>query len=264
MTPNKHIALAAVAHPDDVEFMIAGTLLLLQEIGVNVHIWNLANGCMGSVHQGSAETAALRWKESTASAKISGATLHVPLFDDMGIYYEAGSLKRVAAVLRRIKPTIIFTHALSDYMEDHQNTARLIVSAAFARAMKNYETEPRSEPYDGPLALYHALPHGLRGPLGERPVPSHFVKIDEKIAKKREMLAQHESQREWLDISQGMDAHVLEMEKTSRAVGSMSGRFTLAEGFTQHSRVGFSAPDWDPLSALLGDRVIQAGDHRSN
>jgi len=264
VTPKKHIALAAVAHPDDVEFMIAGTLLQLQEAGVEVHMWNLANGCMGSVRQGPAETAALRWKESTAAAQVCSATLHVPLFDDMGIYYETGALKRVAAVLRRIKPTIIFTHALSDYMEDHQNTARLIVSAAFARAMKNYETEPRSEPYDGPLALYHALPHGLCGPLGERPVPSHFVKIDDIFAKKRLMLAQHESQREWLDVSQGMDAHVLEMEKASRAVGSMSGRFTLAEGFTQHSRVGFSAPNWDPLSVLLGDRVMQATDHLAN
>jgi LmbE family N-acetylglucosaminyl deacetylase len=149
-------------------------------------------------------------------------------------------------------------------MEDHQNTARLIVSAAFARAMKNYETEPSTEPYEGPLALYHALPHGLRGPLGERPAPSHFVRINEVFSKKCEMLTQHESQREWLDVSQGMDAHVLEMEKTSLTAGTMSGRFTMAEGFTKHFNGGFAAENWDPLSALLGDRVMQTTNHRAN
>jgi LmbE family N-acetylglucosaminyl deacetylase len=253
--PDKYIALAAVAHPDDVEFMIAGTLLQLQAVGVEIHIWNLANGCLGSVRHGSAETAAIRWRESTASAQVCQATLHVPLFEDMGIYYDAKSLARVAGVLRQIKPTIIFTHALSDYMEDHQNTARLITSAAFARGMKYYQTDPRSEPYEGPLALYHALPHGLHGPLGEKPVPSHFVKIDEVFAKKREMLAQHNSQREWLGVSQGMVAHVQMMEKTSQMVGSMSGCFNFAEGFNKHFNGGFAEATWDPLSLLLGTHV---------
>ena len=257
VTSKKDIALAAVAHPDDVEFMIAGTLLLLKAAGVEVHLWNLANGCLGSVRHGPGETAANRWAEASASARLCAATLHAPLFDDMGIFYNSSSLARVAAVVRRIRPTMIFTHALSDYMEDHQNTARLVVSAAFSRSMNNYVTEPPCGPFDGPLVIYHALPHGLRGPLGETPVPSHFVAIDDVFARKREMLAQHQSQKEWLDVSQGMDAYLLEMENTSRAVGHMSGRFFLAEGFTKHSSVGFASPVWDPLSTLLGDRVLR-------
>ncbi len=257
MPSQKLITLAVVAHPDDVEFRIAGTLLLLKAAGAEVHIWNLANGCMGSAGPGAEETTAIRWAEASASARLCGAALHAPLFNDLGIFYDAGSLARVAAVLREIQPTMVFTHALSDYMEDHQNTARLAVTAAFSRSMKNYVTVPPCEPYDKPTALYHALPHGLCGPLGETPAPSHFVAIDEVFALKREMLAQHQSQKVWLDISQGMDSYLQEMEKTSRLVGRMSGRFTLAEGFTKHSNVGFAAPDFDPLSTLLGDRVIR-------
>ncbi len=259
----KNIALAAVAHPDDVEFRIAGTLLLLRAAGVEIHLWNLANGCLGSVRHGPGETARIRWTEASASARLCDATLHAPLFDDLGIFYDARSLAQVAAVVRKIRPTMVFTHALSDYMEDHQNTARLIASAAFSRSMNNYVTEPPCEPFGGPMALYHALPHGLCGPLGESPVPSHFVGIEEVFGRKREMLAQHQSQKEWLDVSQGMDAYLLDMEKTSRAVGQMSGRFSLAEGFSKHSCAGFAAPDWDPLSALLGDRVLRSNDQRT-
>jgi len=77
------------------------------------------------------------------------------------------------------------------------------------------------------------------------------------LPRKREMLAQHKSQKEWLDVSQGFDAYLDEMERLGREVGRMSGRFSLAEGFTQHSHIGFSPPGWDPLSELLGADVCR-------
>jgi hypothetical protein len=88
--------------------------------------------------------------------------------------------------------------------------------------------------------------------MGERPLVSHFVGIEKVFALKRRMLAAHKSQKEWLDASQGMDAYLNEMEATGRAVGRMSGRFAIAEGFSRHSHLGFSPPDWDPLASLLG------------
>jgi N-acetylglucosamine malate deacetylase 1 len=36
--------LAIVAHPDDVEFVMAGTLLLLADLGWQVHYMTVANG----------------------------------------------------------------------------------------------------------------------------------------------------------------------------------------------------------------------------
>jgi LmbE family N-acetylglucosaminyl deacetylase len=254
MKAPRPVALAVVAHPDDVEFSMAGTLLALRAAGAEIHLWNLANGCYGTVRYSKAEIIRIRWREAQAGAQIGGATAHRPLFDDLSIFYDAPSLARVAAGLRAIKPTIVLTHPLADYMEDHQNAGRLAVTAAFSRGIKNYVTKPARPAYDGPVAVYHSLPHGW-GPMGAKPVISHFVDIAKFLALKRQMLAAHKSQKEWLDVSQGMDSYLVAMEESGRAVGKMSKRFAVAEGFTRHSPVGFSAPDWDPLAELLGKSV---------
>jgi LmbE family N-acetylglucosaminyl deacetylase len=157
----------------------------------------------------------------------------------------------VAAVVRAIQPTIILTQSPQDYMEDHQNTTRLIVTAAFTRAMPNFVTEPPRPPYDAPVAVYHALPHGLRDGL-RNPIASHFyVNIGSVLKTKRDMLAQHRSQKEWLDVSQGMDAYLTEMESLSRQVGHLSGKFESAEGWRRHSHLGFGPEAFDPVGDIL-------------
>ena len=42
--------LAIFAHPDDIEFRAAGTLLLLKQRGWEVHYCNLSNGNVASLH----------------------------------------------------------------------------------------------------------------------------------------------------------------------------------------------------------------------
>lgn len=245
------IVLAAAAHPDDIEFMMAGTLLRLGDAGCEVHLWTLANGCCGSNTLGREETAATRWHEARAAAKAAGATAHPPLFNDLEVFYDQPSLARVAAVVRRIQPDVILTQSPQDYMEDHQNATRLVVSAAFTRAMRNVPTDPPTPPCDKPVALYHALPHGLCDAL-RQPVEPHFcVDVAPVLARKRAMLACHASQRRWLDETQGMGACLDEMERMSRAVGAASGRFTHAEGWRRHSHLGFGPEDFDPVQQLL-------------
>jgi LmbE family N-acetylglucosaminyl deacetylase len=258
MKSGGHIALAVVAHPDDVEFTMAGTLLLLKAAGADIHIWNLANGCYGTVRHSRSEITRIRRREAIASARRAGATAHPPLFDDLSIFYDAPSLARVSAGMRAIRPTIVLTHPLVDYMEDHQSAARLVVTAAFSRGIGNYITRPARPPWNGPVAIYHCLPHGRRGPMGEKPIVSHFVEIGSVIARKRQMLAEHKSQKEWLDVSQGMDAYLNEMEDSARAVGRMSRRFKMAEAFSRHSHLGFSPGDYDPLAEILGRKVLRA------
>jgi LmbE family N-acetylglucosaminyl deacetylase len=245
------IALAAAAHPDDIEFMMAGTMLRLKDAGCEIHFWNLANGCCGSDKLSRGETAAVRWKEAQASASAAGGIAHPPLFDDLSIFYDAPSLARVAAVIRRIQPDIILTHALHDYMEDHQNAARLVVTGAFMRGMKNAETIPPEAPYDKPAAVYHALPHGLRDALRQPVTPDFFTDITAVLPRKRSLLACHASQKDWLDATQGMDAYLDEMERMSAEVGRMSGKYAYAEGWRRHSHLGFGPEDFDPLQNLL-------------
>jgi LmbE family N-acetylglucosaminyl deacetylase len=59
-------ALAICCHPDDMEMMMSGTLLLLKQAGCAVHLINLANGSAGSAELRPEEIAALRWKEARA------------------------------------------------------------------------------------------------------------------------------------------------------------------------------------------------------
>jgi len=247
---SRHVALAAAAHPDDIEFMMAGTLLLLKEAGAEIHMWNIANGSCGTVRHGRDEIVEMRRREALESACVAGAVAHEPLFDDLAVFYDGPSLARVAAVVRDIRPTIVLTHSPQDYMEDHQNACRLLVSAVFSRGMPNFPTDPSRPAWDAPSAVYHALPHGLRDGLGQVVRPDAFVDIAAALGAKREMLARHRSQKEWLDASQGMDAYLAEMETMSRDVGRMSGRFEFAEGWRRHSLLGFGPPDFNPLKDL--------------
>jgi len=250
-TTDKPIVLAAVAHPDDIEFMMAGTLLLLKQAGAEIHLWNLARGDCGTVRHSREEIIRLRWEEAQAAAKVAGATAHRPLFDDIGIFYDQPSIARVAAVVREIKPTIVLTQSPQDYMEDHQNTTRLLVTGAFTRGMPNFATDPPRPHSDAPVAVYHAFPHGLCDPL-RNPVVSHFyVNIGSVLKTKRDMLAQHRSQKEWLDVSQGLDAYLNDMESLSRQMGKMSGKFEYAEGWRRHLHFGFGPEDFDPVGELL-------------
>ena len=245
------VVLAAAAHPDDIEFMMAGTLLLLKDAGAEIHMWNLANGHCGTARDAREEIIRRRAGEAEASARLAGAVSHPPLFDDLGIFYDRPSLARVSAVVREIRPTIVLTQSPQDYMEDHQNTCRLLVTAAFARGMRNFETQPPQPGWTAPLALYHALPHGLRDSFGHVVTPDACVNTTTVLERKRAMLACHRSQNEWLDVSQGMDAYLNEMEQMSSQVGHLSGGYTHAEGWRHHNKLGLGPNDFDPLKTLL-------------
>ena len=44
----ENAAMAIGAHPDDIEFYMAGTLLLLKKAGYEIHYLNVASGNCGS------------------------------------------------------------------------------------------------------------------------------------------------------------------------------------------------------------------------
>jgi len=244
-------ALVAVAHPDDIEFMMAGTMLELRRVGWEIHFWNLTNGCCGSMEHEREIISAIRAREAAASAAKAGAVWHEPLFDDLGVFYDAASQARVSAVIRQVNPELILTHSPSDYMEDHQNVCRLVVTGAFSKGMPNFVTVPPAPPAVGPLRIYHALPHGLRDGLGRPVIPDCYVNISGVMEAKGELLACHESQKKWLDATQGMAACLDEMSRMCAEMGKMSGEFDFAEGFLRHSHLGFCPPDFDPIARDL-------------
>jgi LmbE family N-acetylglucosaminyl deacetylase len=244
-------AIAIAAHPDDIEFYMAGTLWLLKRAGWETHYLNIASGNCGSLKWNAAKTRFVRRREARQAARILGAHWHSPLCDDLEIFYDLKLLRRLAATIREVKPTIVLTHAPQDYMEDHTNTSRLAVSAAFVRGMPNFKTIPARGHVEGDVTVYHAMPHGLRDGLRRKVVPELFVNATSVHATRREALACHRSQKEWLDVSQGLDSYLIAMGEMSRAVGRMSGRFKHAEGWRRHSHLGFCSEADDPLRLAL-------------
>jgi LmbE family N-acetylglucosaminyl deacetylase len=250
--------IAIAAHPDDIEFLMSGTLLLLRKAGYEIHYWNLANGCCGSTQYSATETARIRREEAASAAKAIGAMFHESICNDLEIYYDAPTLRKVAAVIREVTPEIVLTHSPVDYMEDHTNTCRLAVTAAFSRGMPNFVTDPPRPAVNNPVTVYHAQPYSHRDPLGNVIEPTIVVDTTDLIDRKQKMLAKHVSQKQWLDESQGVNSYLDKLAALDAEVGKMSGIFKHAEGWRKHLHMGFCGEADDPLTAALKGRALVA------
>jgi LmbE family N-acetylglucosaminyl deacetylase len=239
------------AHPDDIEFMMAGTLWLLKRAGCSLHLMSLANGNCGTVELSDEQIVAIRRREAAKAAELLGALLHESLANDMEVFFNVGLVRRVTAVVREIEPDVILLPSPEDYLEDHMNTSRIGAAAAFCRGLPNYHSLPPVTPTSQDVALYHAMPYGLTDGLRRSVQPGLFVDISEVIDQKERMLACHESQKGFLDKTQGLDAYLTAMREMSRQMGRDSGRFTYAEGWRQHKHIGYSQKDTDPLADTL-------------
>ncbi len=243
--------LAVAAHPDDIEFLFAGTMLRLASAGWDLHYMNIADGSRGSMEMDMATTAATRLAEAKSAAAMLGATFYGPIATDFEIDYNPALVAKVAAVVRQCRASIVLTHAPVDYMEDHQNACRLAVSAAFAHGMPNLMSDPPVEHYTDPVTVYHAQPLSHRTPMGDVVTPHFWIDTTDVIDAQEASLACHASQKDWLDRSQGMDSYLQTMRDMAALAGRMSGKFQYAEGWRRRNHPGFCGPDDDPLRQVL-------------
>ncbi|MHB0958422.1 MAG: PIG-L deacetylase family protein [Pirellulaceae bacterium] len=253
----KKRVFAVGAHPDDIEFNMAGTLLLLARAGFEPHVMNVSRSNLDSNQLPEDEVIRIRRQEAENAARVADAVYHPPIANDLMIFYEERLLRAMVAIVREIQPTIVLLPSLNDYMEDHTNTARLVITACFSRAMRHFTSTPPCAPTDQDVYLYHAQPHLNRDGMRTRVIPEIFVDISSVMETKLRMLSCHESQRQWLDETQGLDDYCQSMRQASLEVARMRADcgWQYAEGFRQHSFVGFSARDGNPLAEALGPLV---------
>lgn len=263
MKTNRKIAMAIGAHPDDIEFQMAGTLLLLKRAGYEIHYMNLGTGSCGTNEYDYRTIRRMRGAEARAAARILGAHFHPPLADDLEIFHDLKTLRRLSAVIRDVKPSVLLTHSPVDYMEDHTNTCRLAVTAAFARGMPNFRSVPARSTGTYDLTVYHSTPHGLQDSLRRRIVPGAFVNIGPVYETKLAALRAHRSQQGWLGTSQKMNSYLQTMEETARAAGKLSGKFKFAEGWRRHLHLGFCGPESDPLGELGSNYLVNKAYERN-
>ncbi len=253
---SKKTALAIGCHPDDIEFMMAGTLFLLKEQDVALHYMNVANGNCGTLEYNRQEIEVIRKKEAQTAASYLGASWYESIANDLEVVYDLDLVRKVAAVIRQVEPDIILIPALHDYMEDHMNTARIAVTAAFANSMPNFYTIPQVDTIRKEVALYHALPYGLHDGLTQKVNAQLYVNITTVIEQKEHMLSCHTSQRNWLDDSQKLDSYVQTMREMSQQVGKDSGQYPYAEGWIRHNPLGYSSPSFTPLEEILRSNIV--------
>ena len=146
-----HRVLAFGCHPDDVEFLCAGTLALLAQKGCEIHLAIMAGGDAGSPKLPRAEIRALRLKEAQAAADVIGARFHFAGGEDLEVTYNDEYRRRAVRVMRAANPTIVITHAPTDYLVDHEETSRLVRNAAYIGPVPNYDA-------DGPAKRFMAVP----------------------------------------------------------------------------------------------------------
>ena len=249
-----HRVLAFGCHPDDVEFICAGTLALLAQRGCEIHIAIMAGGEMGSPTLPRDEIRALRLKEAQAAADVIGARFHFAGGHDIEVEYNAEYRRRAIRVMRAVNPTIVFTHPPHDYLPDHEETSRLVRNAAFIGPVPNYDCGTPTTPTSRIPHLYYANAIGGRDIFG-RPLPlTCAVDISAVLETKTRMLACHTTQREWLRAIMNCDEYLDLMRKLAANDGQRAG-VAHAEGFIQH--VGEGHPQDNVLKQLLGDACIE-------
>src|SRR3984957_15550368 len=92
--------LALHAHPDDVEFQSAGTLILLREAGCGGTIATMTPGVCGSAEHDAETIAEIRRREANESAALMGADYLCLEFRDLAIFNDDESRRRVTEALR--------------------------------------------------------------------------------------------------------------------------------------------------------------------
>ncbi len=165
--PKRRVVLSLLAHPDDAEMQCAGTLIRLADAGWEIHIATVANGDCGSATLKKAEIAAVRRKEGIAAASTIGATYHCLDEPDVNLVFDKPTIRKVTDLLRRVAPTLLFTHPRHDYMLDHETVHTLARAAAFSYSIPNASELPLVDGSAIPW-LYYCDPIEARDPYTER------------------------------------------------------------------------------------------------
>src|SRR5947207_2913269 len=227
--------LSVLAHPDDAEFLCAGTLIrLVREHGWQAHLASMTPGDCGAADRSPEEISAIRRHEGAAAAALIGATYHCLEERDLLIFYAERPLERVTRLLRAVRPDVVLTHSPADYMLDHEMTSTLVRAAAFGAPAPNFFAG-RGHPPPLPHIphLYYCDPIEGKDALGRDVRPAFGVDVSGVVETKAAMLAAHTSQREWLLKHHGMDAYVASMRRWGAHRGAGCG-VACAEGYRQH------------------------------
>ena len=182
--------LAFGAHPDDIEFRVAGTLAKYAARGDEVYMCVATDGQIGSYGMSREEIAAMRYKEAQASADLIGAHLIWLGYEDEMLFDNRETRMSFIEAVRIARPDVMFAPpAYKDYNQDHDICGYLAFEARVLATVKLMETEHPVIDHLPPLFTCTAL-----GGLTNKTNPQYFVDITDTYETKVNMFKCHASQ----------------------------------------------------------------------
>src|SRR5262245_42110734 len=171
------VVLSLLAHPDDAEFLCAGTLLrLVREHGWEAHVASMTPGDCGSAELPPEEISRIRRAEGARAAALLGGRYPCLEERDRQVFYNERALERVTRLLRAVRPRLLLTHSPADYMLDHEMTSALARAAAFAAPIPNFLRErDLGPPLEHIPHLYYCDPIEGRDALGRAVAPDFCI-----------------------------------------------------------------------------------------
>lgn len=183
--------LAIGAHPDDLEILCGGTLARCRDRGDEVTMLLMTDGSAGHAEIPPDRLAEIRRAEANASADRIGAQFVWLGLRDEFVFNDEPTRLLLLDAIRGARPDLILTHNPDDYHPDHRATSRAVFDASFVMGLPNVHTSNPAHPGVAPLYYFDSL-------AGQSFMPTEYVDISGAWIAKREMLACHRSQVDWL------------------------------------------------------------------
>ena len=192
--------LAIGAHPDDIEYGCAGTLVKYADRGHRILLMILTGGEEG----GSGEE---RQREQSAAAEIIGAQqVFWGGYRDTQLPLNKELIDKIEEVLVEVKPDLILVNYGDDTHQDHRILTEATMSAT--RYVRN--------------VLF------FEGPTTQNFNPQVFVDISDTLERKFQALKSHESQVMKTNIE---NMSIVELARANATFRGIQGRAKFAEAF---------------------------------
>ena len=198
--------LVIVAHPDDIEWGMAGTVARWTDDGKQVVYVLATRGEAGSEDPdlSAEEAGARREQEQRAAAAVVGVTdVRFLGWADDAVYYGPELRRALAREIRRVQPEVVVTHQFTHFWgsgqpnhADHRAVGEAVLDAVLDASVRHAFPELRTEglePWRGVKRLY----------LNGDPQADVAVDVAPTIERAIQALEQHSSYMSGLDLEAG-------------------------------------------------------------
>ena len=192
--------LAIGAHPDDIEYGCAGTLVKYADRGHNIYLMVLTSGQEGGEGM-------MRQQEQEAAAEImSVQEIFWGGYHDTQLPLNKELIEKIEEVIGEVKPDLIFVNYGDDTHQDHRILTEATMSATrYVRNVLFFEV-PTTQNFN----------------------PQVFVDISDTLERKFQVLEAHASQVKKTNIE---DMYIIELARANATFRGIQGRVKFAEAF---------------------------------